>query len=99
MDLPVTAQDRVLILSLKDPALPRRFRAAFAVVGMGSPEEVRAARRACADLANFMFVPGGPEEIPWQERWFTLILSSGDPVPTPAMLRVLAEGGRVVSLS
>lgn len=93
----VTGQDRVLLLGLSDAARPRQYAAAFAVVGMGTEGEVYAARRACADLANFMFVRGDRNDIPWNDRWFTLIVVEGDATPTPAMARVLAEGGRVVS--
>ncbi|MGC4051953.1 MAG: hypothetical protein QM757_21640 [Paludibaculum sp.] len=46
-----------------------------------------------------MFVQGDRNDIPWQDRWFTLILVDGDPEPTPGMTRVLAEGGRIVPLA
>ncbi|MGJ5817405.1 hypothetical protein [Paludibaculum fermentans] len=95
----VTPDDRVLVLCLQDTAPLRDLAKAYALVGMGTAEQVQAARRALADLTNVMFVQGNREEIPWQDRWFTLILVDGDPEPTQAMTRVLAEGGRIVSIS
>ncbi len=94
-----TPEDRVLVLCLNDTALLRDLAKAYALVGMGTAEQVQAARRALADLTNVMFVQGDRNDIPWQDRWFTLILVDGDPEPTPAMARVLAEGGRIATIA
>ncbi|WP_321470032.1 hypothetical protein [uncultured Paludibaculum sp.] len=98
MEFSVTAEDRILLLTLEDTTALRELATAYAVVGMGTAEEVRAARRACADLPNFMFVQGNRDEIPWQDRWFTYILVRENTELTPSMARVLAEGGRVIQL-
>lgn len=87
------------MLCLGDTALLRELAKAYALVGMGAPEAVQAARRALADLANVMFVQGNRNDIPWQDRWFTLILVEGDLESTPEMARVLAEGGRIAAIA
>jgi hypothetical protein len=64
------------------------------VVCLGPDDEVREARRLTRDLDNVMFVPAAPEEIPWQDGFFSLIIADN---PTPEIRRVLAEAGRIVS--
>lgn len=95
----VIPEDRVLVLCLSDTTPLRDLAKAHALVGMGTAEQVQAARRALADLTNVMFVQGDRNDIPWQDRWFTLILVDSDPEPTPAMTRVLAEGGRIAVMT
>ncbi len=46
------------------------------VIGMDVADEmVRRARRNCADLDNVMVVPGPCDEIPWDNSFFTKIIS------------------------
>lgn len=87
--------DRVLVLSLAGTSGIRALALSQALVGIGTSEQVRAARREFADLENVMFAVGSRDEIPWREHWFTLIVDTeGGPV-TEAMQRALAEGGRI----
>lgn len=87
--------DRVLVLSLDGTSGIRALAQAQALVGIGSSEQVRAARREFADLENVMFAVGSRHEIPWREHWFTLIVDTeGGPV-TESIQRALAEGGRI----
>ena len=89
--------DRILVLSLAETGGIRALANGEALVGVGSAEQVRAARREFADLENVMFVTGSRHEIPWQARWFTLIVDHEGGAVTDAMRRVLAEGGRIVT--
>lgn len=93
----VTSMDRVLVLSLADTSGIRALTSGEALVGVGSAEEIRAARREFADLDNVMFVTGSRDEIPWQTQWFTLIVDAEGGAATEEMLRVLAPGGRIVA--
>jgi len=71
------------------------------VVGMDvSDEMVRRARSRYADLHQVMFVVGGVDEIPWEDSFFTRVISveSAYYWPDPAkglkeIFRVLREGG------
>jgi hypothetical protein len=94
--------DRVLVTSLEERARLAAWAevlAGGALVGLGAEDQVRAARRECAALANVMFVAGSRAEIPWQEQWFDVIIDAVPGEPTMEMLRVLAPEGRVVSPS
>ena len=100
-DLELEPHDRVLLLSLLSPedirALAVRLPEGI-VVGMGSDDEVREARRALADLDNVMFVPA-PEPgagIPWRDEFFTRVVAPAHREVEPEMLRVLAPDGCVV---
>lgn len=88
----VTALDRREPLPVWAAALPEG-----ALVGLGTEDEVRAARRECAALDNVMFVVGSRAGIPWQESWFDLILDADPLSPTAEMLRVLAPEGRILT--
>ncbi len=83
--LPEAGRLRALADSLKGGAL----------VGLGTREEIYAARRVCADMDHVMFVEGSREEIPWAEAWFDVILDPAPEAPTAEMLRVLKPGGEV----
>jgi SAM-dependent methyltransferase len=71
------------------------------VVGMDiSDEMIRHARRASADFGNLLFVIGEVAEIPWQQHFFSHVISveSSYYWPNPAagikdIFRVLYEGG------
>lgn len=71
------------------------------VVGLDvSDEMVRHARRNCAHLPQVMAVPGAVEEIPWENAFFTRVISveSAYYWPSPAaglreIFRVLRPGG------
>ena len=63
------------------------------LVGMGSDEEVRAARRSLADLDNCMFIQT-PEDgvIPWRDGFFSRIVTAERTAETE---RVLASAGNI----
>ena len=71
------------------------------VVGMDvSDEMIRHARRNCADLPQVMAVPGSVDEIPWENEFFTKVISveSSYYWPHPAaglreIFRVVRPGG------
>lgn len=93
----VSSTERVLILSLAETSGIRKLAQGEVLVGVGTAEQVRTARREFADLDNVMFVTGSRDEIPWQARWFTLIVDAPGEPPTVAMLQALAEDGRIVT--
>lgn len=94
-------RERVLLLSMPDPATIRevaRKASAGIVVGLGEDEEVRAARKALADVENVIFVAAPPEEIPWQENFFSAVVDTECAWSSPErtareILRVLSPGG------
>lgn len=87
----------MLLTSLADTSRLRDWARARVLVGLGSDDEVRAARRQFADLENVMFVVGDRGEIPWQDRFFSIIVDAGNTEPSPAMLRCLLHDGRIVT--
>ena len=93
----ISADDRVLLLALADTSRLRVWARAHMLVGLGSDDEVRVARRQFADLDNVMFVVGDRTAIPWQQHFFTVIVDADGGEPTPAMLRCLTENGRIVA--
>jgi hypothetical protein len=69
--------DRVLFLAI--PAIPviREMAGGLdrgLIVAIGSDDEVRAARRECADLENVLFVGATPDDIPWRSGFFTQVI-------------------------
>lgn len=91
--------DRVLLTSLGGGARLRELAEAVregALVGLGGRDEVWEARRLCAEFDHVMFIEGSREEIPWAEEWFDVIVDGTPEAPTPEMLRVLRQGGRIV---
>ncbi|MCX6604472.1 MAG: hypothetical protein NTV52_12855 [Acidobacteria bacterium] len=73
---------RVLLLSIPDDATLVAWAALVpdgALVGMGSLDEVARARAATAALDNVMFHGLDPEEIPWRDGYFDVVL---DPLET-----------------
>ncbi len=71
--------DKVLSLGIPDSALVRAIAARLSrgvLVALDESEAVRAARREFRDLTNVMFVPGTPDEIPWQDGFFTRVVDT-----------------------
>jgi hypothetical protein len=94
------ATDRVLVTALDQRQTLPAWAVALAkgaLVGLGSEDQVRAARRECAACDNMMFVVGSRTEIPWQDRWFDVIVDETPATPTTEMLRVLVPGGRILT--
>jgi len=82
-------QDRVLHLGCGDGAATRDFaRRASLVLGVDTSDEaVRRARRLAVEIENLMFVSGSPEGVPWQESFFTVVVSEAPPDDWPRALR------------
>ena len=90
--------DRVLILTITGLAYLQDLASRVPdglLVGIGSPDEVAAARRALASSENAMFNAASPEEIPWRDAYFTVVVSSQpqSPLAEKEIRRVLAPGG------
>ncbi len=99
------ADDRVLLLAIPSTgelASLARLLMRGVVVALGTREEVDSARAALAEFDNTMFLEARPDEIPWQEAYFTKIIV---PPHLESILRnsarelhrVLAPGGEIVS--
>ena len=99
----VAPRDRILVLGGADSALTRQL-AGLARDGLvlavdASDEAVRQARRLSVQIDNLMFVLGSPDQIPWQEDFFTKLVgvfSEAWPDPKRAageIYRVLEPGG------
>ena len=93
----ITPTDRVLVMSLENTTEIRALARGQALVGIGTGEQVRAARREFADLDNVIFAVGSRDEIPWRPHWFTLIVDTEAGAVTDAIRRALAENGRIVT--
>jgi hypothetical protein len=94
----MTCDDRLLVL-LDGSEMPiERWAAGCeSLSGIGTIDQVRAARRQFAGLENAMFTPGSRQEIPWADMRFSVIVDRSGAEPTLEMMRVLVEGGRIVS--
>ncbi len=67
------------------------------VVGMDvSDEMVRRARRAHLELENVMFIVGGADEIPWEDNFFTRVISVESAYYWPDPVRGIREIFRVL---
>jgi len=99
----VRPNDRVLLLSIPEMSLVFGLAArltAGVLVGLGQDEEVRTARRAARELNNVMFVAAPPEEVPWQDGFFSVAVDAACRWERPAQVaaelaRVLGPGGQV----
>ena len=99
----VHERDRVLHLGFGDGSatcdLARRASTGLALGVDPSEETVRRARRLAVEIENLMFVTGSPEEVPWQEDFFSLVVSEAPPADwsraAREIFRVAAHGGRV----
>ena len=93
--------DRLLLLSIPDAGLVADLAGRLergSLVGLGTSEEVRAARSAARGFVNAMFQPGRPEEIPWQNGFFSRVVDLRGGWENPAtaareVARVLTPGG------
>jgi SAM-dependent methyltransferase len=94
--------ERVLLVSAPAAALvielARRLERGV-VVGLGGADQIAPLRRATRDVVNVMFQAGAPEEIPWSDGFFSVVvdLKGGWRDPGAAareVARVLAPGGR-----
>jgi hypothetical protein len=92
--------DRVLILSIASPALLLELAGQLMdglLVGIGTADEVYEARLALASAENVMFNITTPEEIPWREAYFSVVLATPplSPNAEQEIRRVLSPGGSV----
>ena len=102
--LEVRPNDRILSLSIPDPETIRVISGRLergGVVCLGGRDEVCAARRRLRDLPNVLFHPGPPEEIPFDDEYFTLVVDLHCAWTDPERVsreiqRVLLGGGRAV---
>ncbi len=99
----VGPRERVLHLGFGDGAgtcdFARRAREGLALGVDPSADRVRSARKAAVELENVMFVLGTPEEVPWQEGFFSLVVCEAAPTDwaraAREIFRVTSRGGRV----
>jgi hypothetical protein len=92
--------DRVLILFIPDGAVIRDIAGQLTsgvLVGIGHPDQVAEARRACADCSNVMLIHEDPVGlIPWQDGYFTLVISPANLAAGGETRRVLVPNGRIL---
>jgi ubiquinone/menaquinone biosynthesis C-methylase UbiE len=99
----VGPRDRVLHLGFGDGSATREFaRRASSGLALGvdpSDDAVRRARKLSVEIENIMFVLGSHEEVPWQENFFSLVVSETPPGDWAGaareIYRVTSPGGRV----
>lgn len=106
-NLEIRPDDRILLLGIPEPEFIRKIAAQAVrgiVVGLGTDDAVREARRTLSDVHNVMLVPAPTEEIPWQDTFFTVAIDAGsdwlDVDATAAELaRVMGPGGALYGVS
>lgn len=100
--LAIRPDDRILLLSIPETEfvleLSTRLETGL-VVGLGEHEEVYAARPKTRDRTNVMFHPGPPEQIPFQDGFFSKVIDLKCRWEDPGRVahetaRVLAPAGR-----
>jgi hypothetical protein len=106
MEIPagIRPEDRVLLLGIPGVevvvAIARSLHRGL-LVAIGEDDAVRLARMAACDLDNVMFVPGAPDELPWQDGFFTVVIDTVGRWPDPEKVRreiarvTAAAGGEV----
>ncbi len=75
--LAIRPDDRILLLSIPETEFVLELSARLEtglVVGLGGREEVYEARTKTRDRANVMFHPGPPEQIPFQDGFFSKVI-------------------------
>ncbi len=106
-NLEIRPDDRILLLGIPEPDFLRNIAGQAVrgvVVGLGTDDAVREARRLSSDVHNVMLVPAPTEEIPWQDQFFTLAIDPEiewlDADETAGELsRVMSPGGEVHGVS
>ena len=97
----VSPSDRVLDLGCGTGWATRRLAGLVSnglAVGVDiSDEMVRLARRDSVELENVLFVTGAADQIPWQENFFSLLLSVDSAYYWPDLERAAGEIFRVMS--
>ena len=92
------SDDRVLIFSIAGLEYLQELAGQLPnglLVGIGNPDDVAAARRALASAENVMFHAASPDEIPWRDAYFTVVIAPlpRDPLAESEIRRVLAPDG------
>jgi SAM-dependent methyltransferase len=101
--LDLTPSDQVLLLDVTDlelvAAVARQVTDGL-VVGLGEPDFVFLARRATRELDNVMFHSTTPDEIPFRDGFFTVVVcgTTGEAGVSREVQRVLAPNGRICML-
>jgi hypothetical protein len=98
------ADDRVLLLAIPDSeelATLARLLMRGVLVAIGDRDEVDEAREKLADFDNIMFLDARPDQIPWQEAYFSKIVVPPHLEPlmrtaSTELYRLLAPGGEIV---
>ena len=98
------ADDRVLLLAIPNSvelSALARLLIRGVLVAIGDRDQVDEAREKLADFDNVMFLEARPDQIPWQEAYFSKIIVPPylEPVMRSAsteLYRLLAPGGEIV---
>jgi len=100
--LSIQPNERILLLSIPELDVLRSISAQLdhgGVFCLGGREEVYAARKEASQLNNVLFHPGPPEEIPFDDECFTLVIDFKCVWESPSqvareIVRVLSSVGR-----
>jgi ubiquinone/menaquinone biosynthesis C-methylase UbiE len=92
MEIPagIHPEDRVLLLGIPEAAVVAALARCLTrglLVAIGEDGAVRLARKAARDLDNVMFVPGPPDELPWRDGFFTVVIDAVGEWPDPEKVR------------